>query len=171
MIDRKPPKRRSSSGSAPSHRKPAHGVVVAITVIALTTLALSCANAGPGTDSPPRQADQTREPDALTLATASHLNHRMAQAFVILGLKYEVDLEYDSLLAFFEHGAAFEEVSPIKVGISALIHDEYDYANEMEEHILKQGESPRTFLLQLSRGIASTNGEETTSPTRSSKTK
>ena len=89
----------------PFQWKPAHAVVAAVFVLILT-LALLYANFGPDTDSPPGQADQTQEPDALELAAARHLNHRTAQAFVILGLKYEVDLEYDSILAFFGDEAA-----------------------------------------------------------------
>ena len=81
-----------------------------------------------------------------------------------------MDLEYDSLLAFFEEEAFLEEVSPIEVGLMELFHDEYDYANEIEEMLLKQGESPRRVLLRLSQSIASTKEKETTSPTTTSKT-
>ena len=93
----------------------------------------------------------------------------MKSSLVILGLKYEVDLEYDSLLAFFEEEAFLEEVSPIEVGLMELLHDEYDYANEMEEAFLKDGKSPRKVLLALSQAITSTKGKETTSPTTTRK--
>ena len=166
------PRRRSSPGSVPFQSKPKTAVVTAVFVLIITLALVSLlyANFGPDTDSPPGQADQTQEPDVLELASARHLNHRTAQAFVILGLKYEVDLEYDSLLAFFEEEAFLEEVSPIEVGLMELFHDEYDYANEIEEMLLKQGESPRRVLLRLSQSIASTKEKETTSPTTTSKT-
>ena len=166
------PGRRSSPGSVPFQWEPKTAVVAAVFVLIITLalVALLYANFGPDTDSPPGQADQTQEPDVLELAAARHLNHRMAQAFVILGLKYEVDLEYHSLLAFFEEEAFLEEVSPIKVGLMELFHDEYDYANEIEEMLLKEGESPRKALSRLSQNIASTKEKETTSPTTTSKT-
>ena len=108
------------------------------------------------------------------MATAHHLNHRMAQAFVILGLKYDVDLEYDDLLEFFrevtvENEEFLEEISLIEVGLFELFGDEYDYATAMEEVLLKQGESPRKVLLQLSQHIASTKKKKTTSPSSTRK--
>ena len=145
-------------------------------VIALTLLALSLliGNSGAGTDNPRGQADQTEEPNGLELVAAHHLNHRMAQAFVILGLKYDVDLEYDDLLEFFrevtvENEELWEEISLIEVGLAELFGDEYDYATAMEEVLLKQGESPRKVLLQLSQHIASTKKKKTTSPSSTRK--
>ena len=162
---------QSTSGPGKLTRKPVYVAAAVASVIALTLLALSLliGNSGAGTDNPRGQADQTEEPNALELATAHHLNHRMAQAFVILGLKYDVDLEYDDLLEFFrevtvENEELWEEISLIEVGLFELFGDEYDYATAMEEFILKQGESPRKVLLQLSQHIASTKKKKTTSP-------
>ena len=114
------PGRRSSPGSVPFQWKPAHAVVAAVSVIVLTLLALGLltGNIRPGTDSPPGQADQTQEPDALELATARHLNHRIAQAFVILGLKYEVELDYDSLLNQSQGGMRICRVWGFRLGVS-----------------------------------------------------
>ena len=163
---------QSTSGPGKLTRKPVYVAAAVASVIALTLLALSLliGNSGAGTDNPRGQADQTEEPNALKLVAAHHLNHRMAQAFVILGLKYDVDLEYDDLLALFreatvENEEFWEEISPIKVGLAELFgDDEYDYATAMEEVLLKQGESPRKVLLQLSQHIASTKKKKTTSP-------
>ena len=168
---------QSTSGPGKLTRKPVYAAAAVASVIALTLIALSLliGNSGAGTDNPRGQADQTEEPNALELATAHHLNHRMSQAFVILGLKYEVDLEYDDLLALFREATVekeefFEEISLIEVGLFELFGgDEYDYAMEMEETILKQGESPRKVLLQLSQHIASTKKKETTSPSSTRK--
>ena len=170
------PKSRNTPARGKFTWKPAHAAIAAASVIGVSLLALSLliGNSGADTDTPPRQADQTEEPDALELVTANHLNHRIAQAFAILGLKYDVELDYNDLLAFFrettlENEEFMEEVSPIEIGLFELLHDEYDYANEAEEAILKQGESPRKFLLELSQAITSTKGKETTSPTTTRK--
>ena len=49
---------------------------------------------------------------------------------------------HNDLLAFFpettlENEEFKQEVSPIEVGLFKLFHDKYDYANEVEEAILK----------------------------------
>ena len=168
---------QNASGPGKLTRKPVFVAAAVASVIALTLIALSLliGNSGAGTDNPRGQADQTEEPNALELVAAHHLNHRMAQAFVILGLKYEVDLEYDDLLALFrevtvENEEFLEEISPIEVGLLELFGgDEYDYATAMEEVILKRGESPRKALLQLSQHIASTKKKKTTSPSSTRK--